>query len=458
VRALCARGHEVRWYSGRKYRAKIEATGAHFVPWKHARDYDDARIEREFAGRAELRGLAQLKFDMKHVFIDNGAGQARDIAEIAHGFVPDGVLCEAGTMGALFHHEASGVPLAVLGVIPLARSSIDTAPFGLGLAPSSSPLGRLRNRALNWLVEHVLFADVQRHWNATRAQLGLPPTGWWLDAGERASVYMQPTIPRLEHPRSDLPGNYRFIGMIPPDPPRDWTPPDFWRELDGRRPIVHVTQGTIANQTPRLIAPALEGLADEDVLVVVATGGPAPETLGGLRNVARNARIGTFLSYPDLLPKTSVMLTNGGFGGVQMALAHGVPVVVAGASEDKPEVATRVACSGAGLDLKTSDPTPAQVRAAVRTLLDDAQYRERARQLAAEYARYDAVDTAARIVEGLVRSGGRGIARAPRTFDPPPSACHNPRPAPGPPAASFNHHRRPTMKKNLVPAFLSAAA
>src|SRR6185295_18473193 len=104
------------------------------------------------------------------------------------------------------------------------------------------------------------------------------------------------------------------------------------------RPIVHVTQGTIANAAPELIAPALEALADDDVLVVVATGGRAPDSLG-LRHVPRNARIAAFVSYPELLPRTAVMITNGGYGGVQMALWQGVPLVVAGASEDKPEVA-----------------------------------------------------------------------------------------------------------------------
>jgi UDP:flavonoid glycosyltransferase YjiC (YdhE family) len=74
VRALCARGHEVCWYTGAKYRAKVEATGARFAARIHARDYDDARIESEFPGRANLRGIAQLKFDMKHVFIDNAPG------------------------------------------------------------------------------------------------------------------------------------------------------------------------------------------------------------------------------------------------------------------------------------------------------------------------------------------------------------------------------------------------
>jgi len=401
VRALCARGHEVAWYTGAKYRAKVEATGARWYGLTSARDYDDAALDRAFPRRTALSGLAKLKFDMKHVFIDNAPGQLADVQAIAAQVDPQVLLAEAGSSGAIFHSELSGVPFAVLGVIPLVRSSVDTAPFGLGLAPSATPLGRLRNRALNFAVEKILFRDVQRHWNDTRARAGLPPTGWWLNAGDRAAVYLQPTIPALEHPRSDLPPNVRFIGMLPADAPAQWTPPPFWHELDGSRPVVHVTQGTIANTSPQLIAPALRGLADEDVLVVVSTGGPSAQGLG-LVDVPRNARIASFLSYPALLPRTSAMVTNGGYGGVQMALAHGVPLVVAGTSEDKPEVATRVACAGAGIDLRTATPAPEQVRRAVRRLLDEPRFRARAEVLAAEYARYDAVSLAVDAVESLV--------------------------------------------------------
>ena len=54
-----------------------------------------------------------------------------------------------------------------------------------------------------------------------------------------------------------------------------------------------------------------------------------------------NVRVAEMLPYSELLPKTDLMVTNGGYGGVQMALANGVPLVVAGAREDKPEVAAR---------------------------------------------------------------------------------------------------------------------
>ena len=37
------------------------------------------------------------------------------------------------------------------------------------------------------------------------------------------------------------------------------------------KPVIHVTQGTVATEVDDLIAPTLQALADEDVLVVAAS-------------------------------------------------------------------------------------------------------------------------------------------------------------------------------------------
>jgi UDP:flavonoid glycosyltransferase YjiC (YdhE family) len=68
-------------------------------------------------------------------------------------------------------------------------------------------------------------------------------------------------------------------------------------------------------------------------------------------------------------------VTNGGFGGVQRALAAGVPLVVAGATEEKPEVAARVQWAGCGVNLHTGSPRPDKVLGAVRQVLRDPSYR-----------------------------------------------------------------------------------
>src|SRR4029453_7192269 len=97
----------------------------------------------------------------------------------------------------------------------------------------------------------------------------------------------------------------------------------------------------------------IAGLADQPVLVVCTTGGAPPSVLGPL---PANARAASFLPHALLLPLVDVMVTNGGWGGVLAALQAGVPLVVAGRSLDKPEVARRVAWTKAGLNLRTDRP------------------------------------------------------------------------------------------------------
>ena len=409
ARALMARGHEVFWTTDRIHRERIEATGARYLAPRHSLEFSGP--SENFAKRGkELKGAAALKFDLKHVFINNAPNQMRDIDALVQETGADMLLFDPGFVGGAWYVEKSGMPAAVMNILPMGLSSRDAAPMGLGMQPSATPLGRLRNRGLNWAIEHVLFRDVMQHWNAVRAQQGLPATGWLMDISASMQLYMQPSVPGFEYPRSDLPQNVHFIGMMPAEAPRAWDMPSWWHELDGSRPVVHVTQGTVANERPELIAPTVEGLAGEDVLVVVSTGGRAPAELG-LDNVPANVRISTFLSYPELLPRTAAMITNGGYGGTQMALSYGVPLAVGGVTEDKPEVSARVAWSGAGINFKTATPTPAQVRSAVRQLLDEPRFRQRAQALKAEYARYDAVANGVELIERLALTG-RPVLRA----------------------------------------------
>ena len=102
---------------------------------------------------------------------------------------------------------------------------------------------------------------------------------------------------------------------------------------------MHVTQGTYDVDPADLLQPALAGLAPLDLQVAAATGGAL---LPGDR-VPPNARQADFLPYDQLLPRASVVVSNGGWGGVLACLAAGVPLVVAGGTLDKPEIARRVA-------------------------------------------------------------------------------------------------------------------
>lgn len=402
VRRLIEQGHEVVWYGSRFMQAGIEASGARFEPIRSTLDFGDSDYNRHFSDRARLKGLAQLRFDFKHVFVDPIAGYLQDLREILRGFHADVLLTDSGVAAAKILSHQDGLPWAALNISVLALQSTDVAPFGLGLMPSTTPLGRLRNRLLYKLVDRMIFRDVQRHYDAAAARHGWPIFPFRPAASPY--LYLQPSLPSFEYPRRDLPPQVHFIGPLLPEPPRTRRSlPAWWDDvIDPAKTVVLVTQGTIATDAGQLLVPSLQALAGEDVLVVATTGGPSAAQLG--LSVPANARVEAFVPFTELMPHVDILLTNGGYGGVSIALAHGVPVICAGTSEDKPEVCNRVAWSGLGINLKTATPTVAQIRDAVRRMRSDSRYRQRAQALQAEAARHDAPAEAARLLVQLAQS------------------------------------------------------
>jgi UDP:flavonoid glycosyltransferase YjiC (YdhE family) len=99
-----------------------------------------------------------------------------------------------------------------------------------------------------------------------------------------------------------------------------------------------------------------------------------------------------------------VVITNGGYGTLNQAISYGIPIVAGGLSEDKREAGARVAWSGAGIDLQTSNPELEVLRAAVRNVVDEPRYRERAIALAAEFATYDTTSEIIAVLTDLAGS------------------------------------------------------
>jgi MGT family glycosyltransferase len=336
VRRLVERGHRVRWYTGGEYRAAIEATGATFEPMVSAVDPGEQPMNERYPERLGLEGLAGFKFDLKHLFLDEAPAQIADIRRLLAERPADALLVDVATLGAPMLAALGGPPWAAFGISALTMGGPDVAPFGTALPPGDSLVQRLRNRVLAAATERIIFRDVVRHDRGIRQRLGVPQrTGPFLEATISPYLYLQPTTPAFEYPRRNLPDTLHWIGpLLPEAGPRAL--PTWWAELDGDRPVVLVTQGTVATDDGDLIRPTLEALADEPVLVVAAgANGLAPA------NIPANARVEDFVPFAQLLPRVSVMVTNGGYGGVQFALANGVPLVVAGTTEEKPEIGAR---------------------------------------------------------------------------------------------------------------------
>jgi MGT family glycosyltransferase len=400
ARELVDRGHQVCWYTGSEFQAKIESTGAHFTP---AVDLSPEWLAQWMARRNALQGVAQLKFDLKYGFIDAAVQQVKDLTAILRDFPADAILADFCFLGAAWLHEQGGPPWAGFSVSALAFSSRDTAPFGLGIKPDASAFGQFRNRGLNWLTDRVIFREVNAYMNKVRADLGLAPSQTSFFNIISPFLHLVGSVPEFEYPRRDLPDRVHFVGPLLGNITTEFTPPDWWEDLKGDLPVVHVTQGTITTDPERLIVPTLRALASENVLVVATIFDRSIDSILA-DEIPANARIASFIPHPQLLPHVDVMITNGGFNGVQMALANGIPVIGAGKSEDKPEICARIDWLGVGIDLKTDQPSPEQIRSAVGKILDNRSYKDRAQDLQRTISEYDAPSIAATLLEQLTQS------------------------------------------------------
>jgi UDP:flavonoid glycosyltransferase YjiC (YdhE family) len=190
---------------------------------------------------------------------------------------------------------------------------------------------------------------------------------------ESPDLVLHTSTPAFEYPRAALPGNFRFIGPIVLAPKDSYRPPPWWEEIVHTQnyPVILINQGTLAKDYDDLIRPALEALKDEKVVVIAV---PVKDEV--LNEIPENVRTADYIPFGNLLPYVDVMVTNGGFGGVQNALAHGVPLVIAGASE--------------------------AIRYAVLNVLSDSAYKQHASRLQQDFARYDAPILAVEYVEELI--------------------------------------------------------
>ena len=401
---LVARGHRVVAYTGVKHRSRFEQVGAQWVPWAQAQDFDDADLAATFPRVGNGKGWAAQMANMRDILVGTAAGQAADIVAAGKMVPFDVVVADQLAVGAPIGAEALGVPWVTVCVTPLGLSSRYLPPFGMRLAPGTNAVGRGRDAVLRAVASFGQRVVFTRPVNGLRAAHGLGPAAVPGTDGQHSPwLVLAQAVPGLEYQRPDRPGQVHFVGRLA-GAPATHELPSWWGELvaarDCGKPVVHVTQGTLDTDPDDLLRPVMRAVAD--AVVVLTTGGAPVQTLGPLPSHVYAA---PFIAHDELLPLVDAVVSNGGWGGVLAAVEAGVPLVVAGDTLDKPEVARRVAWSGAGLDLRTDRPKPAALSAAVHRVLNEPSFRARARELSIAMRAAGGVKAAGDLIEELKRPG-----------------------------------------------------
>jgi UDP:flavonoid glycosyltransferase YjiC (YdhE family) len=118
----------------------------------------------------------------------------------------------------------------------------------------------------------------------------------------------------------------------------------------------------------------IEGLADEPLTLIVATGPRRdPITLGAL---PRNVRAAAYISHQELLPRCDAIITHAGAGTLIASINLGLPLLLIPMFGDQPANAEMAEAAGLGLVLQPSTITAAAVRDVTHALLNDSRHQQ----------------------------------------------------------------------------------
>lgn len=391
---LAARGHRVLWYAASRFHDQIRAVGAEPYGFVTATEFGDD--EAAYGGAGSLRDLAGLRGGFASHLVGDLAHRVRDLEALAarlDGDV-DLVLTDGMFIAARLWHERGGPVWASVGDGPLTYADEDTPPYGAGLLPMPGREGRRRNRVTTRVGRQLIWGAALDRLGAIRCELGLTQSGRSvLEEAMSPYLHLQACVPEFEYPRHRLPGSVRFVGVLRPAP-GTWQPPVWWAEcLADPRPRVLVSQGTLRSDLRELVLPAVRALADTDVQVLVTTGGASS-------TVPTAVRAAPWLPYERVLPHVAAFVTNGGYTGVTLALAHGVPLLQIGSTEEKAEIGARIAWAGVGLRSRWLPPRR-RLRAMLGRVLTDPAICDRVARMKAAMAAHDGATESADLVEHL---------------------------------------------------------
>lgn len=407
---LHRRGWPVTFLGPTTHRQRISASGVDFIPLQGEADIDDLLYyspenpDPPVPGYHSLLWYERALVDVEKHCLEPIPAQWRclkDALASLQGRCPDlpvVVISEAFFHGILPLYLGAELPNGVkkprtlcLSVTPPAIRSADLPPFGYPLPFSQSPEGRARNAEI-WEIFEEETSSLKKLFDAKLAEAGATqfPPGPVLQGLNYTShdAILQIGVPSFEYPRSDWPKQFQFLGFLPlaAPPPNGYSNlPGWWDELTSTdKNVVVVAQGTVETDPNDLIVPTIEALRERDDVLVVAIMGRKGAALPPDFDLPLHALVTDYLHYDAVLPHASVWVHNGGYGAITHGIAHGVPMVVAGEGQDKPENVRRVRYSGIGVGLGTPRPGVENLRVSLEAVLGDARFKTRVEVLRQE--------------------------------------------------------------------------
>ena len=364
ARALVARGHEVAVAAPEEVSAAVSDAGfAHFAFDRPADAVVGpiwARLNAAMDDEAKAMAIAAGE-----IFSGVNATTALPKLELAIGaFRPDLIVRDSVEYASLVAGAVAGVPHA--------RVAVHSVSFEEVLPPFvNAPLDALRERA------------------------GLP-------ADDGASLRNEPVFSSFPASLDRVPPSSRmrppFRARVVEESPNAVAA--AWAAADDPRPLVYITFGSIIGGLARLRSiyrTSLDAVADLPVRALLTTGRGVEA--GAFGAIPANVHVEQWVPQREVLSRAAMLVCHGGSGTVLGGLARGLPMVIMGMGADQPHNGRLIAAAGAGLAL--TKPEARALRAAIETVLGDAELRTQAEKLASEIAAMPTIESAVDVLLGI---------------------------------------------------------
>ena len=389
-RELLRRGYRVSLIGILDGQVKAESAGLEFIPIgaKEAPLGSRAQFTAEL-GRLHGRAALQLTIER---FRESGRLQLQDAPAAIRAAGIDGLLIDQvyAVAGAVADHL--DLPYVTICNALAANYDVDVPPLVTPWPFQPTALGRWRNRLGYAMLDRTL-KPVSLLINAQRSAWGLPP----VPPGEPtfsslAQIAQQPAV--FDFPRGRLPPWFHYTGPFHDD--RSGDPIAFPYERLSGAPLIYASMGTLQNRQDKVftaIAAACERLPAQ---LVISLGNPfqsVPLNLPGAPLVV------AYAPQLELVKRSAMVITHAGLNTVLETLSQGVPMTAIPVTNDQPGVASRLAWLGAGQVVPLAGLRTDRLRAAVRQVLTEPRYRERAVDVQRQIQALDGVRRAADIAE-----------------------------------------------------------
>lgn len=262
--------------------------------------------------------------------------------------------------------------------------------FPLPEHPMASIFGVRLANALFQMVRPAIFSYHGMPMNRLRRRHGLPALGDLRHIYTHGDYTLYTDIPAMIPTSSDCPSSHRYIGPVIWSP--DMPLPDWWDSLSKDKPCVYVTLGSSGRSD--LLPGVVEALGQLPLTAMVATAGRKQ-----LEHVPDNIYVADYLPGLAAAQRADLVICSGGSATAFQALSQGVPVLGIAANLDQYLTMNGICRVGAGQLLRAGRTNSAAVSGQVTDMLGDEDYCTAAKQVAGQFATYDAASRFATFVQ-----------------------------------------------------------